>query len=274
MADFDNTPKSDRKYPPCNIASPKAIKIFSSTPLTPEHAHGILARLANLITRIKQEAFILARRLLTNAWGLGSERFGGMGWWLLGLVYGTRWRKRKRTADIGIVEDSSRTDFDWHHLTAEASRNRTAERYYGAINVRNSWLPPLQIPNSGSNAPQGLLSLTPSPRKEPHLFPCSDCAEPSSRRTIRLWLQFSFAIVLAIGMAIKHGPGRLLVGNPQLHKYKHELLQAQQQKDYGLEHIDQGSHPSGDGHELYDVDSGYGSITFAEVLGPEDFEDR
>ena len=274
MTDLNKTPNSDRECPPCNIASPKAIKILSSTPLTPEHAHGILARLANLITRIKQEPFILARRLLANAWGLGSERFGGMGWWLLGLVYGTRWRKRKRTADIGIVEDSSRNDFDWHHLTAEASRNRTAERYYGAINVRNSWLPPLHIPNSASNGPRGLPSITPSPRREPHLFPCSDCAEPSSRRTLRLWLQFSFAIVLAVGMAIKHGPGRLLVGNPQLHKYKHDLLEAQQQKAYRLEYTDQGSHPSSEGHELYDVDSGYGSITFAEVLGPEDFEDR
>ncbi|KAL2041930.1 hypothetical protein N7G274_005118 [Stereocaulon virgatum] len=255
MADFDNTPKSGRKYPPCNIASPKAIRILSSTPLTPEHAHGILACLTNLITRIKQEPFILARRLLANAWRLGSERFGGMGWWLL-------------------VEDSSRNDFDWHHLTAEAGRNRTAERYYGAINVRNSWLPPLQIPNSASNAPQVLPSLTPSSRKEPHLFPCSDCTEPSSRRTLRLWLQFSFAIVLAVGMAIKHGPGRLLVGNSQIHRYKHELLQAQQQRDYRLEHTNQGSPPSREGHESYDVDSGYGSIIFAEVLGPEDFEDR
>ena len=41
--------------------------------------------------------------------------------------------------------------------------------------------------------------------------PCPDCIEPSSRRTIRIWFQFCLTMVLAIGMAVKHGPDALIV---------------------------------------------------------------
>ncbi|KAK3170202.1 hypothetical protein OEA41_009588 [Lepraria neglecta] len=273
VADSNDTPKPDKKHL-LTVLSPQAIKSLSSTPSTPEHARSIFARLTNLISRTKQDPFILARQLLANAWTLGSERLGGMGWWLLGLIYGTRWRKRKRTADSGIVEDTSTKDFDWHHFSAEASRNSAAERYYSATNARNSWLPPLKVRHNASEAHRGLPPITPSPRKEPHLFPCPDCVEPSSRRTLRLWLQFSLAIVLAVGMAIKNGPGTLLIGNPQLHKYKHELLQAQQEQRQELGREDEASQQSKYSHESNGIDSGYGSINFAEVLGPEDFEDR
>lgn len=273
VADSDDTPKPDKKHL-LTLLSPQAIESFSSTLSAPEHAHGIFARLTNLISRIKQDPLTLASRLLANAWSLGSKRLGGMGWWLLGLVYGTRWRKRKRTADCGIAEDISAKDFDWHHFSAEVSRNSVVERYYSATNARNSWLPPQQVPHNTGEAHRGLPPITPSARKEPLLFPCPDCVEPSSRRTLRLWLQFSLAIVLAVGMAIKNGPGTLLVGSPQLHKYKHELLQAQQQQRQDLSGEDEASQQSKYSHESKSIDSGYGSITFAEMLGPEKFKDR
>ena len=152
-----------------------------------------------------------------------------MGWWLLGLVYGTRWRKRKRTADSGTVEPTTTQDFDWHHFTAEASRSRTANHYfgdYGAHQTADSWLSPppaltQRMPSSDTIPPS---TPSPKPRNEPHLFPCNDCVEPSSHRTLRLWFQFSLAIVLAVGMAIKHGPASLLCENPDpcLPIHRHE----------------------------------------------------
>lgn len=294
-------------------ASPQPVKATPSTLLTTQNASGIFSRLTNLISQTKQDPFVLARRLLSNAWAQGSKRLGGIGWWLLGLVYGTRWRKRKRTADSGIVEPTTTQEFDWHHFTAEASRRRTAEHYlrdYGTCHQRtDSWLSPphAYVPRMpwGNAIPPSTPS--PKPRNEPHLFPCDDCVEPSSRRTFRLWFQFSLAIVLAVGIAIKHGPARLLAPDPdpRLPTHAHEplprgtrnpkannlherdpLLRAHRSRSR-LKRVGEGregpavddynadgtSSPSRiDSVGSHGVDSGYGSITFAETLGPADFE--
>lgn len=309
----EDTPKREESPPLPAYAYSPPVKAVPSTTLTTRHAFGIFSRLTTLISQTKQDPFVLARRLLYNAWAQGSKRLGGMGWWLLGLVYGTRWRKRKRTADSGIVEPTTTQDFDWPHFTAEASRSRSAEYYlrdYGACHQNpEPWLSP---PYASSQQPP-LLSNTlppptpcPKPRNAPHLFPCNDCVEPSSRRTLRLWFQFSLTIVLAVGMAIKHGPATLLSDlpdpNPRLPTHAHDpppqasarcpkpqpqerepLLQAHRSRSrhHHQHHRNRDSIRDGllvarcaDDHTLSfnDLDSGYGSITFAETLGPADFE--
>ena len=261
----NDTPKANERgctLPPIGDSSP-------STTLTSEQVHGIFHRLTTLITQTKQDPFILARRLLANAWALGSGWWGGMGWWLLGLVYGTRRRKRKRSADVDLAEDSqnhSPKHLNWQHFSAEASRSRAAHCYFRHRDGDNT--------AAGSDSSLALRhTSTPSPpRKVPHLFPCPSCAEPSSRRTLRLWFQFSLAIVLALGLAIKNGPASLLAGSPyprQLHLH-HEspLFKAQQRKRGELEGEGEAEWTSRDGSH----DSGYGSIVFAEILGPGDFE--
>lgn len=308
LIESEDTPKPEKKPTPPAYAISLPFEATPSTLLTPQHAFGIFSRLTNLISQTKQDPFVLARRLLSNAWAHGSKRLGGMGWWLLGLVYGTRWRKRKRTADSEIVEPATTQDFDWHHFTAEASRSRAAEHYfrdYGACHqTADSWLSPphasaQQMPSSNTT-PRSTPS--PKPRNEPHLFPCNDCVEPSSRRTFRLWFQFSLAIVLAVGMAIKHGPASLLAEDPDprlpIHAHEsflhsktrskplsHErepLLQAHRSRSRrrsdsrdrpGTDCTDGTSPPSRvDSVGSNGMDSGYGSITFAETLGPVDFE--
>lgn len=304
----EDTPKREKKRIRPAYASSQPVKALPSTLSTTQHAFGIFSRLTNLISHTKQDPFILARRLLSNAWARGSKRLGGMGWWLLGLVYGTRWRKRKRTADSGIVEPTTTQDFDWHHFTAEASTSRTAKHYfgdYGACRQRtDSWLsPPLasaqRMPSSNTIRPP---TPSPKPRNEPHLFPCNDCVEPSSRRTLRLWFQFSLAIVLAVGMAIKHGPASLLCEDPDpclpthVHESlpqaaRHPRIRSHEREPLLQAHRSRSRHQtsSSDGivvdytHDTFPssrvnslqsdaLDSGYGSITFAEALGPADFE--
>lgn len=300
--------KREKRPSPPTYASSQPVKALPSTLLTTQHAFGIFSRLTNLISQTKQDPLVLARRLLFNAWTQGSKRLGGIGWWLLGLVYGTRWRKRKRTADSGTVEPTTTQDFDWHHFTAEASRSRAAEHYfrdYGACHQRmDSWRSPphasaQQLPSSNIIPPS---APSPKPRKQPHFFPCNDCVEPSSRRTLRLWFQFSLTIVLAVGMAIKDGPASLLCEDldPRLPYHAHESLPqaTQNPKNHWHErepllqaHRSRSRHQSGDGDGLVvdhpdgtsppsrvdslqsnGMDSGYGSITFAETLGPADFE--
>ena len=240
-----------------------------STNLTSEQAHGIFHRLTTLITQTKQDPFILARRLLANAWALGSGWWGGMGWWLLGLVYGTRRCERRRSADVDLAEESqnhSPKHLDWQHFSSEASRSRAAHCYFRHRNGDNTAaggnMSSLALPHTSTPSP---------PRKVPHLFPCPSCTEPSSRRTLRLWFQFSLAIVLALGLAIKNGPASLLAGIPPRQLYFHHespLSKAQQRKRGELEGEGDAERTSSDGSH----DSGYGSIVFAEILGPGDFE--
>ena len=283
VLDTDVTPKPNQRQPPLGYATPHPVKACPSTSITNDHAYGIFSRLTNIINRTKQDPFILARRLLANAWSLGSKQLGGIGWWLLGLVYGTRWRKRKREADIGTAEDGSNTHLDWQHFLAEASRTRTQEHsskdcHKTRVN-RESWLSP---PHVSRAIPT--ITTSSNSRTRPHLLPCDSCEEPSSRRSLRLWLRFSLSIILAVGMAVKYGPGALLSGNDEhqahLYSYGQErepLLAGQRRRKANKDFTqcsDAYSQPSGDSHETNGMDSGYGSVTFAETLGPADFQDR
>ena len=363
LTESEVTPKPEKKPTLHAYRSSPPVKATPSTMHTTEHAFGIFARLTNLISRTKQDPLVLARRILSNAWAQGSRRLGGVGWWLLGLVYGTRWRKRKQTADSGTVEPTTTQDFDWSHFTAEASRRRTVEYYfrdYGTCHQRttDSWLSPPHA-SDPNKPPRDMIPQQPTPLSqsrtfEPHLFPCNDCVEPSSRRTLRLWFQFSLAIVLAVGMAIKHGPASLLselpeeaglpthapdspparsppkrnqpclMGfyerepllpvpvppTPQSNHYQSRLLHASNHHHHrhrnepstlltnkdAYHYVDKNTpapssqqQPSSSSsssssplssfsssriHSLHSngLDSGYGSITFAETLGPADFE--
>lgn len=183
-----------------------------------EHeAHGLFMRLTSQLYRKKEDPFILAQRLLQNAWCLSTNRLlGGIAWWLLGPIY--HGYKRYYEADEAVDNTTSRRStptcqvsnqaFDWPHFSAEASRRRVTERYIQGGEINSAPSPYLHGTVSG---------LTPSPPnvtndvpRTARPFPCQDCVEPSSRRTLRLWLRFSLTIVLAVGMAIKHGPGALL----------------------------------------------------------------
>lgn len=283
----DITPKPNQK---CNYtASPP--RSSPSTAIATQSSIGIFARLTSLISRTKQDPVVLAQRLLYNAWTLGSSRLGGIGWWLLGLLSGSFGQTRVCAADGETVEDNQSSKFNWQHFSAPASRARTAETYfydqageeYPDIHDLSQRQPPrtVQAPDS---EPRLDVPVTRSPewRSEPHLFPCDDCVEPLSRRTFRLWFHFSLAIVLAVGVAIKHGPGSLLVDmtSPSFHHSRHQQPKARCRRNpFGLEPADTKSQNHRLGHErgsqtgTVDHDPApRHKIVFAEVLGPSDFE--
>ena len=208
----DTTPKPDPRPKFTPTSPPKAIP---SSVLATRDAFGIVLRLMDLINRTRQAPLTLAQRLLHNAWMHSSARLSGTGWWLIGLVFGFPWAKCKGAADGGPVDGHSRNnDFDWHHYSSIASRRRTAEHYLGGHGGEYAGL--AQATAHLRNARNLSAEGNPKPREEPQVFPCDTCIEPSSHRTLRLWWQFSLAIVLAVGVAIKHGPGVLLVDNSML----------------------------------------------------------
>lgn len=189
-----------------------------TTPLPTTGAFSILAKLASLISRGKDDPVVLAQRILYNAWALGSARFGGIGWWLLGLGFRFSQRQAGRFgANKVAVEETPSSRFNWQRLSAHASRQRAAQSYFRNHQVKGDHY---------ADAPHGLalgqewqisrpecgpsqLDARVCSELTPQKFPCDVCEEPSSRRIFRLWIHLSFAIVLAVGVAIREGPGVL-----------------------------------------------------------------
>ncbi|KAL8705377.1 MAG: hypothetical protein Q9201_001496 [Fulgogasparrea decipioides] len=205
---------------PTKVATPPP-KSLASTAVATRQAHGLFSRLTGLIIRTKLGPSALARRLIHNAWAIGMAKLGGMGWWLLGLVYGPRWRKENRAADAEtIVAEVPSSEQDWHQISPPGPNEGSDRRQDGcSCDATEDYLNP-RI--SGSKArpfhstPNDVRHCRPEDmpisRHEANIVPCLDCREHSFRRSFRLWFRFSLAIVLAVGIAIKDSPGVLLEG--------------------------------------------------------------
>ena len=254
----DITPKPPKRPPLMD----STFKSLPSTTLAKRSAFGLFSSLTEIISHAKQEPTLLARRLLYNAWSLGSKRLGGIGWWLLGLVLrpGVRPGISKADAEIGeengMAQESNRTPFrtELNSRRAVGCFMRTEGR-------------------SGHQEPHRTELET-----EPHVFLCDHCVEPSSRRTLRLWFQFSLTIVLAVGIAIKHGPGVLLID--PVPRPPPPLEDSSQSADTG-QHRTSLSDKQGRLHihkkagraPLSQEQRGERPILFAKILQPRDFED-
>ncbi|MCJ1373962.1 hypothetical protein MMC20_005192 [Loxospora ochrophaea] len=210
----DDTPK------PChdrvNMADSPANALLAQ-PVVLGSSIGILHALTGMISRMNQDPRLVARKVVRNAWFSGSSILGGMGWWLIGVLFRYRGRKQNQWADRKTDDVKSSNDFDWHHYSAEASKARRIRRYGESWNPggdsskgKSLKLQPAQRAQVSSRGFATMERLTNSPGP----FRCEECVEPPSRRTLKLWVQFSLAIVLAIGVAIKDGPGALLADQP------------------------------------------------------------
>ena len=200
-----STPRCERREPENGVTHQEPLSPMIS-PRNP--AHGLFDRLTTMISVTQPDPVNLARRLLWNAWILGSASFGGIGWWLLGLALrSSKSRKQRKTDRLNTGKGSHVGIHDWAQYSAHASRRRTLQHFMNS----EAKEPPRAMyiaPHYGSKAEAGLLD-------EPYIFPCDQCKEPSTRQNIRLWLRFSLAIILAVGVAIKHGPGTVLDQPPK-----------------------------------------------------------
>lgn len=282
---------------PCKTV-PTSASILTTT-------FGLFSKLTDLIKSMKQDPLILARRIVINSWAEGSSRLGGLGWWLLGLIFRSRQRKQDSMADPKIVEEGDSKDIDRPILYIRADKTSNAqpsrqssERY----SVRRGNTLGLQSDDI-SGTRRSIASSHPSffglhnEKSKGFSSPCQDCVEPPSRRTLRLWLKFTLAIVLAVGVAVKDGPGTLLEDLPPRDdngcetnvEESDSCTRACQGKfgnagnkpisvaprhpacSSGLSqaHTTMGT-PGGQPTNLNEGNSGW-DYTFAEVLGPADF---
>ncbi|KAL8938037.1 MAG: hypothetical protein Q9216_004109 [Gyalolechia sp. 2 TL-2023] len=239
-----STPRTLTKCPPspAELTSCSSNSVASTAAVATPQAYSLFSRLKALILRTKQSPPALARRLIHNAWAIGTAKLGGLGWWLLGLVYKNRGREKNGAADAKtIVEDIPTRSMEWHHFSPGAGESRLPPRHgqnlqsLADCHARRTsdavfGLLKSDQPTSGPRPSTGSRKL----RREPHLSPCPDCQEPSSRRSLRLWFRFLLAIVLAVGIAIKDGPGILLEG---CHEANRQSLEAYQVTPQRAQHI-------------------------------------
>ncbi|KAI4126967.1 MAG: hypothetical protein LQ347_004782 [Umbilicaria vellea] len=216
-AEADLTPKAYWKH--LSVAVPPTRSVITRPTLLP-NGFSILTRLTRLMSYGTMDPAALARRVMRVAWISGSSVFGGLGWWLLGLLFRTRKRKKIPTADGTIVEENAADDVDWHQYSAEVYRAERVEQYWqdegvhfgppsgittDGINIHSHWKEPL---SSSANERAFHMTRNPVPSR------CNDCVVSTSRHSLRLWFHFSLAIVLAVGVAVKDGPGKLLFPEP------------------------------------------------------------
>lgn len=217
-------------------AKDRSPKTCSSTIAVPmPQAHGLFSRLKALVLQTRQDPPALARRLIHNAWAIGTAKLGGLGWWLLGLVYKHRGRGKNREADAKTtVEDVTNGSREWHHLTPKADDFKhpgldgSSSQAIAEYHVRRTSEAVTKLLDSDQSILQHETSRGfQESRRQPHHSPCPDCQEPSSRRSLRLWFRFSLAIILAVGLAIKDGPGVLLEDCQQANRQlleRHQLM--------------------------------------------------
>ncbi|MCJ1337239.1 hypothetical protein MMC09_002521 [Bachmanniomyces sp. S44760] len=176
--------------------------------LTPD-IYNVFDKLVILLLTMRQDPLFLAKKMLYNMWTISTSSLGGLGWWLLGLLLGSDDQgKERRKADDVIVEEEHALDesgFDWHFYSAEASKQRRAELFLQKEDREN---------HSVTARSGGCDDTQKGPYDPLERYRCKDCIEPSSRQSLRLWFRFSLAIVLAVGVAVKDGPGALLVQSP------------------------------------------------------------
>ena len=234
-----------------------------STVTATNNVPGLCTRLTNMITSTKQHPRLLAQRLLYNAWSLGAARLGGVCWWLLGVLSESRSQKKRKADHIAGESQQIRVSlFDWGPYSAEASRRRTAQCF-----VRD------QGGRKGRSTKGVAEDFDHEVAREPHVFPCEYCEEPSSRRTFRLWFQFSLMIVLAVGVAIKHGPGTLLEPPPESPAMQHRRRPVDTACSPRTINRKQDRNES-TRSRLPDQEPVPKPVTFAPILSPADFEGR
>lgn len=212
----DLTPKAYWKQ--ISVAAPPSKAVVPRITSLP-NGFSICTRLTRLMSYGTMDPMALARRIVRVAWISGSSIIGGLGWWLLGLLFRSRKRNRKPTADREIVEENAADDFEWHQYSADVYRAKGVEQYWHdeGIEVR----PPSGVTTEGFKIHSHWREPSPSSANErafhmarkADLLRCQDCTVSTYRHSLRLWFQFSLAIVLAVGVAVKDGPG-VLLGDP------------------------------------------------------------
>jgi hypothetical protein len=159
---------------------------------------GSISRYTSYVNEIRRNPSALVRRVIVNAWCSNWSRFGRLSWWVLGLFLGPCVREDSLHRPQPKPADE---EFNWHYYSADASRARRA----GSAE-EGTTRPDESRPKQAKKVTFTTDTLGGGRSK----VKCNECVESSLGRSLRLWAKFSFALVLAVGVAVKDGPEKLL----------------------------------------------------------------
>ncbi|KLJ12584.1 hypothetical protein EMPG_12370 [Blastomyces silverae] len=149
----------------------------------------------------------LIRRIIANAWHANWNRLGKLSWWVLGLFLGgqprNQWLKNKRQCRI---------NYDNNDDTASTTNPRSpTNSYHSGTHYRSSHREETPTKQTTMISPDDTSTLIHTPlRGSTKAHPISITAEPPPKRQLEVWARFSFALVLAIGLAVRDGPASLM----------------------------------------------------------------
>ncbi|KAI9857590.1 MAG: hypothetical protein M1813_008182 [Trichoglossum hirsutum] len=190
---------------------------------------GFLWKLSALLNEIWQNPIKLARKVISVGLSAGESKAPGeLDWWLLGLLLRPIGRKGKEDKPTG-AENSALDErrvgdtFDWRDFSVEASKARRLGCVIGKDNGgdlfgRGSKVDPTGCKDA-ENDGRTSTSLTvraaspasPASLASLETVRCSnDPTEGPSQQKLMLWIEFTVALVLAVGVAVKDGPASLL----------------------------------------------------------------
>ncbi|PGH10181.1 hypothetical protein AJ80_07540 [Polytolypa hystricis UAMH7299] len=149
----------------------------------------------------------LVRTIIANAWQTNWKRLGKLPWWILGVLLGKRARN-----ECFKQQQQQRNFSDGPCERSHSDREVGVGQHVADQDDHGSSL--------ASNSGTRLALLVPSPgnsvfRKESSNYDISGYVVPVQyplSRSVRLWAKFSFALLLAFGLAVRDGPASLMDG--------------------------------------------------------------
>ena len=216
-SDRDDTPKPSKVQASTETFRPPPKSLALAAFAAPSSALRVMRKYTKFFRDLRRDPTALARRVIANAWRTNWGRLGSLSWWVLGLFLGSPTPEEE-------PEQSSNADddFNWHYYSAEASKARR-------LGMSDGPGPALEEPQSQSTGCHGHAGSRPRLRTKPSKVTfnspdddpdrktprrCKRCTPDSEQQTfgrkIKLWARFSFAIVLAVGGAVKDGPAAMM----------------------------------------------------------------
>ncbi|KAH0556735.1 hypothetical protein GP486_005474 [Trichoglossum hirsutum] len=182
---------------------------------------SFLWKLSAVLNEIWQDPVKLARKVISAGLSAGESKAPGeLDWWLLGLLLRPIRRKGKEkspgTENSLFDERRVGDEFNWRDITVEASKARRlscliarddGDDLFGRGDSAGCG----DAENDGRTS-ASLTVRAVSPTLLETVRYSNDPIEGPSQQKLMLWIEFTVALALAVGVAVKDGPASVLLG--------------------------------------------------------------
>ncbi|KAI9771228.1 MAG: hypothetical protein M1839_002849 [Geoglossum umbratile] len=213
---------NDRAYLSTDFQDPVFVRRLGN-PAVATGVGNFLWKLSAILNEAWQNPVKIARKVVSAGWSAGESKASGeMGWWLLSLLLRPIGHKGRGESAIGsekpaLLGEKCAGEFDWHDCSAEASKARRLGYLVGKDVEDKLFEGENQagygVTGSGHRTSSSLTVRATSTASVDTIPRSSGPIEVPSRQKLLLWIEFTIALVLAVGVAVKEGPASLLPGH-------------------------------------------------------------